>query len=352
MRLYPHSFIFLVVIIFEALTPSYAQELHTPAQIIQIMSESDLKYIIGDLDITTFNNSAENLPIIDHGLYIEPDQAGILQLKNYNRLYDKHSSMREILNQAEKSYLNGKMSKARKAYLKFLSAEPKNSQLMTYIGQTYGMEQEYDKAKQWYIKAIKTNFIDYLAHWLLADIYVVKGNKLDAVKEITVAHVLNRNNPRLFDKLEEIYAFAGFKYQEWKFKPIYSISKQNDSTIVLKHDAQRPEWMIYMLCKAMWTFEPGYKEKMLNTTTEIPRIVEEKECLLNLVTAYKTQHGEKKSEIEAINKILEAMEKKQLNEFILYEILLKENPLVVYSGGKKAIQEIVKYVLAFRTTKI
>ncbi len=55
---------------------------------------------------------------------------------------------------------------------------PENTFLMTLIAQTYGIERKFDDAMNWYKKSIQANFIDCLAHWLLADIYRLKGPEI------------------------------------------------------------------------------------------------------------------------------------------------------------------------------
>ncbi len=248
-------------------------------------------------------------------------------------------------------FQSGEMEKARNEYIKALEISPNNSQLMTFIGQTYGIEQNYEKAEEWYKKAIKANYIDYLAHWFLADIYLIKADTKKAVEKITISHILNRNNPRLFEKLTIIYNENGMRYANWKFKPLYKMSKNDDNSISLEYDPEHSEWMMYMLCKAVWAYEPGYKENMLKNAKEIPRLVEEKECLANLVIGYKNKNMDKKSDDEALNKLIEAVDNDMLSEFILYEILLKEDPSIAYKIGKKSIEKIVDYVLKFRTEK-
>ena len=83
------------------------------------------------------------------------------------------------------------------------------------------------------------------------------------------------------------------------------------------------EWMMYVICKAIWKYEPGYRKKMGGVDTEFD-VEEEKECLLNLILSHRQINGKKKSKIKAINYLMRAVEKKMLIEFIFFEIWLPQ----------------------------
>jgi tetratricopeptide (TPR) repeat protein len=272
------NLVILLLVFFIHKSP-LAQEYHSPAQIFKILTESKVIYNIGSLKTDLPDEKDEDLPLNQHGVYIGKNEAGQSVLKMYELSPDAMVYVRN----GENYFQSGEMEKARTEYLNALETSPNNSQLMTFIGQTYGIDENYQKEEEWYKKAIKANYIDYLAHWFLADIYLIKADTKKTVEEITIAHVLNRNNPRLFQKLTIIYNEKGLRYTGWKFRPHYKMAKNDDNSISPEYDSEHPEWMMYMLCKAVWAHEPGYKKNMLKNAQEIPRLVEEKECLVNLV---------------------------------------------------------------------
>ena len=53
----------------------------------------------------------------------------------------------------------------------------------------------------WLKKAIELNPIDYLAYWLMAEIYLKNNNIDTGIYKITLAHIYNRNHPRLLNRL-------------------------------------------------------------------------------------------------------------------------------------------------------
>jgi tetratricopeptide (TPR) repeat protein len=149
---------------------------------------------------------------------------------------------------------------------------------MTYVGQMYGTMKNLDKALEWYKKTIEVNYIDYLAHWLLADIYKMQGKIDSAVNEVTIAMILNRNNPRLKEFQLEIYKLAKVNQADWCFAPQVEISKVNDQ-VKVAFDAN---WIGYAMAKALWKYEPGYKQSM-GVQDSIYSSLEDKECLLVLM---------------------------------------------------------------------
>jgi hypothetical protein len=128
------------------------------------------------------------------------------------------------------------------------------------------------------VKAIEANYFDYMAHWFLGDAYHKAGTTEKAQKEILIANILNRNNPRIQNALGRIYADSRLTYPEWVFSPRCDLKDLGNNKVSVKYDQRYPEWLPYSLCKALWQFEPGYRESMLKDSQEHPAMIEEKEC--------------------------------------------------------------------------
>jgi tetratricopeptide (TPR) repeat protein len=218
--------------------------------------------------------------------------------------------------------------------------------LFTYIGQCYLALDELDDATKYFKLAIKKNYIDYMAHWFMADLYGKKGNWKEAAKEITIANVLNRNNPRLLTALKSIYKSANIKRREFQFNPQIKLEKlKNDSVLV----AFEQIWMSYAMVKAVWEFEKGYKESMgvknnnYSTTEEI-------EALEILYTSLKKTETDC-SNIPALDVMVKSIEEKMLSQYVMYEIMLVKHPIIVYTLPREQIDKLVEYVVKFRTVK-
>lgn len=329
---------FLIFGFFLIFTSSFGQEIHTPAEIFKIMEKSSITYELHPL---------ENEIIV-------PDRTNKL---NYNHYYQikkdgstttyKYKIKEETSNYVKKAkqfFQDRKFMEAREMYTKVLESDSTYYEVMTYIGQTYGIEKNWDQAINWYKKTIKINYIDYMAHWFLADAYKEKWEFDLAVNEITIAQILNRNNPRLNKLLKEIYDLRKLKYNDWVFNPQVQIDSLGINKVKISFDAN---WLGYAMVKAIWLYEPGYKEKM-GSANSFFSMLQEKEALVSLMTGLDKKSLKKIPEFKTLNL---ALNKKMIDEYIYYEILLPEHPFVAYQFPQEIIENIKEYIIHVREKK-
>lgn len=317
-------------------TISFSQKIHDPAQILQIMEKSSVSY---ELDVLSS-------PILC------PDRSDNLNYNSVYRIKTDSSIMtysyalkpeaKPFLDKAEYHFSNRNIDSARIYYEKVLEIDPTYYKAMTYIGQMYGTKRDMDKSLEWYNKAIHANYIDYLAHWFIADIYRMKGDLKDAVDEITIAMILNRNNPRLKETRNEIYKLAKRKQDDWCFVPQYKIVSNDNSVKISFNEI----WLGYAMAKALWQYEPGYKQSM-GVQENVYSSLEDKECLLVLIAGLINSKTNIKKYPE-LTTLKKAIERDFLNEYIFYEIVLPEHPNVAYQLSEDFISRIKEYVLTVR----
>ena len=96
-----------------------------------------------------------------------------------------------------------------------------------------------------------------------------------------------------------------------------------------------PDWLGYVLVKALWKYEPGYSEKMFGPGYEYQLVcfLEEKEAIGSLLA-----HNKKIGYIEQI------IDDGFINEFILYEIVLKKSPNTLLPLQRDLFMRVVNYV--------
>jgi len=328
--------IFTFEILTLLITSTFSQTLHSPAEIFSIMDKSIIMYEIGTINLNIVApNRNDKLNYNDY--YRVKNDSGIFTYK-----YKSNQEADKLLKIAEDNYQNGKISEAREMYMNVLKLDASYYQVMTYIGQMYGIEKNLDKAIEWYTKTIQLNYIDYLAHWLLADIYKMKGEIEKAVEEITIAQILNRNNPRLNKALVDIYELKNLEYSNWSFTPQYTIDSVSPRKVKIESN---PDWLGHALVKAVWLYEPGYKEKMGYVNGNIS-ILQEKECLLSLIAGFDKKKIKKYSEFKALQL---ALNDKRIDEYIFYEIILPDYPFVAYQLNEDFINNLKDYVIKTRT---
>lgn len=311
------------------------QEINSPADILKIMEKSPVTYELNSLEKEILpKDRTDNL---NYNHYYRVNDEG--QISTYK--YEIDSNVQTYLTKAEEYFHGKKFSLAREMYLEALRADSTYFEVMTYIGQTYGIEGDFDKAIEWYKKTIDLNYIDYMAHWFLADAYKTKGELDKAVDEITIARILNRNNPRIEKSLKNIFELKKLKTEDWTFNPQIEIDSIGVNKVRISFDS---DWLGYAMVKALWKYEPGYKKSM-GVSEGTFSTIEEKECFVSLMTSFNKKKLKKHPEFKALQL---ALDKKMIDEFIFYEIVLPEHPFVAYQLPVEFIVGIKNYVIEVR----
>ncbi len=330
-----------------------AQTLHTPAEILTILEGSSKMYRFDLYDPDTVA-PVDEVPLIAAEIFGR-QREGEWILSSYAELLRGRPAVAEIRKRAENYFADDRLEEARAEYLRVLDSIPGQSRVMTYIGQTYASEEESDKAISWYRRAIDLNELDYMAHWFLAERLSGRGEHDEAVDEIVKAHLLNRNNPRVIASLKRILANAGLRYMDWEFEPLYRVYALDTHSIMVAVAKEAPQWMSYAVAKAVWNHEPGYREKMEREHGAGTLIVEEKECILGLLLAMETIGSPKGEEMRrrmesepGFRMLKSAEEKGLLDEFILYELASRTNPLLMYGITGEFFESTTEYVRKYR----
>lgn len=312
----------------------FCQDFNTSAQIFKIMEKSKVKY-----NLNVIQSNDEN---IDYSKKLNYNDV----YRKYNdkgfstKYYNVKDEVQSYLRTAEDFFNAGKYKEAREYYLKILELDSTYYTVMTYIGQTYGIEKNYLEAELWYKNTIKKNYIDYMAHWFLADIYLINKKHKDALEEISIALILNRNNPRIINKAIEIYKNNKLVFKNWYFNPIYKFESNDSLNVnIFIHE----DWTGYALAKAVWKYEPGYKDSKLDNANNI--MYQEKECIISQINIINKKNTKKYPEFNAL---LNAIENKQVDEYILFEILLPQNPSIAYQLNEDLIKDIKEYLVSSR----
>lgn len=326
------------------------QNLKSPAELMQMLNQSSLIYkIVGstdDLDNESSGYLLSNrisLFKTDANSYIALDYLDVLKFDSLALYY--YTLAQDCF--AQKSY-----RQAVGFYKKILEYYPTISQIMAYMGQCYSLLNQNDSALYWYRKSIQNNYYDYLSHWLLSDFYYKNGNIKGAIYEVLLAHILNRNDGAIIKTANKYLNFANYRFISNNVRKPLSIKKsRNDSIIWCYFDfSEHPSWMSYLLYKALWRYEPGYREKMVKESDLPDFLLEEKECVFQMISSYfniknsgqEICQGTKDNGL--VEKVLEASKSGYLNEMLLYELILPERPELVYYVNYDFLDRMIQYV--------
>lgn len=342
------KYILTVVLLVVLSSETYAQKLHTSIEILKMATDSKLTYSFEALneEIKCIDYSDN---IIDQFSYRVTTDSGL-----FTYPFQVEGKAKVWLDKAESHFAGGNADSALFYYKLAIDVDPKLYFVMTYIGQVYGQKGEYDNAIEWYKKAIRNNYIDYMAHWFLADTYLLTDNLADAVEEITIAQILNRNNPRIKKALATIFKRDKRNTEDWCFNPQVTVKKVSDTKISV---AASGEWTGYAIAKALWEYEPGYKESMGVRPGQYSTL-EDKESLLTVLVTMENVKNEPPKNIKydftgpQFTRLYDAVYNKYFNEYILFEIVLPRTPQVTYQLPEADINRIKEYLLTIRHKKL
>ena len=337
----------LALLCFGIFSTVWAQTIPTLQETYRVLEKSEMMYTIDMLDSTYEAPRYEQL--VSHGIYLAIDSTkDEIYIEHYGSDFDK-PELQELFRQAEQAFQAGNLDSAQARYLRLHQAFPENSQINTFIAQTYGIQGDLDLARSWYTKALQSNPRDYLAHWLLADIFHMQKKTDTAIHHITMAKILNRNNPRLMPLFEKIYAQAGMSYSDWSFTPRIQLQQTGERNFRIATDADQIAWLGYALCKALWAFEPGYRDSMITGDETFPELYQERICMLQLLNLYEKSKKDTGLLLPSVELALQAAEKGFFDEFIIYEILLRQKPILGMVLTLDICKNIIRYVREMHT---
>ncbi len=276
--------------------------------------------------------------IFKDNIYYQELEDGRIYVKKYE--YDIEI-IKEIL-KAEYYIKNRYFEKARECYKKIIEQNNDFYQIYTNIAYTYFEENNFKAAKIFLDEAIEKNFIDYRAHHISALNYLFLKKPKIALEEIIKAHILNRNDKYIYADLIEIAALNNFKVENWEFEPSYSVNKENEKVYIILEDIKM---ISYVLCKALWKYEPEYKESK-KTEWENLEYYEEMEALYNLAVSDEKTENEKDEKDEkyySLIKLKEAFKNENFEEYAVYEVFLKRMPYMIYYSPINIMDELCIY---------
>lgn len=326
-----------------ALNNTNAQQLHAPNEVLDIIQRSKLGYEIG---ILTSKIPTGKGPILDNSHYLAKEDS-LNTIKSFSAT--ETDEIRKLREQANKALVAARpdYKGARKALHKILEKQPQHAEIITEIGNTYTLENKHDEAKNQYLKALDINPRDYYARWMLSEILFKEGDTLKAIREITLAHIYNRNMPRLQATMVKMYEASGCKCQDWTFNPQYKLSSTKKNITIDAKDI----WMAYAMYKALWAYEPGYKQMMLAGSKTDLGIMEETESVFGLVTTYTQQSKKQKVIYPELTALEEALEQSMIEPYALYEVVLVKRPLTALYLEEDYLRKLIKYIATIRCPK-
>lgn len=339
---YVKSFLFAIFLfLFQQIAIAQAH-LTTPLEILTFMEASPTQYeleqLYGDLP-------RKNRTILPHGTYLEQIDGREYQLEYKDAETIEETNWRQMARDLI-NIEHPKYEKARKYYHRILKKKPQNAQIHTFIGESYYEEKNYHKALKWFEKAIQLNPIDYLARWLSAEIYLQQGQIDTAIHLFTLAHIYNRNHPRLLNRLVEVYEAHYYKYyRNWGFEPQMYIYKDGE-TVVITADGI---WLTYGMYKAVWNYDSDYQYIKEQQDVTDYLFQQEMEATIGTYMTYTNLKKDDKRNYPAMNALGLCLDHQLVEEFVMYEILLVNQPSIAHHLTEHFMKRLLLYITTIRT---
>lgn len=318
--------IFLLVFCSDVL----AVEIYTPDKILKIAEKSKNVYEIVGEDKDFIKEKTTGYLIPGEIQFIKKDGG-----KYSIGVYELSDKADLVIAKAEEAFKEQKYAQAIELYEKVKRIDPGYLIIDNYIGDAYFMMKEYEKAKGCFENAIKVNYLNYQAHWFLADTLWELGRKKEALNEITKAHILNIYHPEVKKIMINYRKQSGIDWDTWSYVPQCEIKKSSGKKISIRATL---DWVTYGMTKALWKFEPGYASEHLDNKTAKESLIyiEEAEAFLARAAS-----ADKKSKLDQIAK---CEEEGCILNFVSYEIKLKDDPVEVLKYSSDRIEGIVRYI--------
>jgi len=308
---------------------------HKPADLLKVLKASKITYTVGGL--STDIPKGEGSTLVNPTNVYHEDSNGQFIAKKVKIAKGADSTW----NEAERIFKeDSNYKEARKVYREVLDIDPDYYPAKIEIAKTFEIEQDYEKAEAQYKQAISKNYVDYRPHQLAAELYLKEKKYEEAVDEISMASVLNRNDTSVQADLVKIYAKTRMKYGDWSFTPQYKVEKgEKDAEINVRF---KKGWYGYAIAKAIWRYEPEYAQAQGENPGSLT-LLQERECIMNLIAG---QDSIKERDVDpSITALMDAKDYKLTDGFIYYEILLTSNPGLVYQLPNNVIKSVRDYVV-------
>jgi len=296
--------------------------LHTFEEVLQLMDQ-----YVSDDSIVAFVFGSFVSPAVGEvlGAEVYRDSTGVL----VDPVISDSSQL--LLDEADGAFAAGDYDTALALYRVIQRLEPAYPHILTLIGDSYRVLKMYDSATYYLQTAIDANPLDFKAWWYLADTFYALDYTVEALDLLTRAHVLNPCHQDLKQHIVNRRGDFGRGWDDWSFVPQIQMSEDERGQRL----RVGLEWMCYGAVKMLWTYGDGYREKMAGDSDDPVslRILEEKEALLAHMV-----------DEQPDERLMRIVDDGRVVEFILYEILMMEDPKIVRLLTEESLERITEYV--------
>jgi tetratricopeptide (TPR) repeat protein len=316
----------------------------------KLIDDSSVKYEIRKIPNRPQTQRSKLNPL---GLYIEEGGKGRLYIRSYEDALGSNDVVASLKKESGDAFQKKDYAAAQASYLKLLQLDPMNSVLMTKIGRCSELTGNIGEATGWYRKAVRSNFYDYLAHMLLAGMLLKEGKGDEAQREAATALVLNRNDSRMRSGLDGVLKRAGKRYAGNDWDPRLVVEGDGTQYVEVSFVDDGINWEPYAVCKAAWLTEEAFRMKMMHDRNDPERLVEEMTCMTYMFRENAGAGRAKPKRGDTVPGSMPAsMNDGEMKAFVTFEMVLPEDPAIVFNMNADSVRPVVDYVLSRRVAPL
>lgn len=328
------------------LKPSY------PSLNLKRIIDSKIKYILG--------GNPDSLNIKNEKPYYYSE----VSLERYGKIGEdmSHPLYLAMVNYdlAEQYFKNQDFNNALLSYERAFELDPDNYELITYIGSCYRITNRPKLAVKLYKKYLDKYYNYSQLHYFLSSAYRDLGDYKKAENEIIIAHILNRNSPLIKQNLDYLLEFNSKRVVDWDayVKNYIAIDSagvhitRDPIEDTLNVDKYSLYLISYNICKALWMTDSLFvEERMVDKENRINLLIgREIDCYLNLLMS--DVNADSVASFPQTKAFERSLKEEYDFEFVLYEKILVDEPLIALMINKKGLEKMVEYFKKFKLEKI
>lgn len=229
--------------------------------------------------------------------------------------FSSKSEADAAMHEGEEAYVKGDLDKAAASYERALKLDPQLYEAALFAGDMYFKKKEWDRAGEWFAKAVQINSNRETAYRYWGDVLMMgQGKREDSRQKFADAIVAEPYNRRAWVGLLQWGEQYKVQLSHPRIEPPTGVSplKDNKMTITIdpksleKTDDGSPAWMFYGLMRASWATEKFAKE-FPNEKQYRHSLREEAEALSSVAVLVKQQ--QKEGKVKRLDPMLENLVK-------------------------------------------
>lgn len=328
-------------------TAGYGQEnpIRSFGELLEIMEASEVTYnvtLFSDLpDFDPMTSADELFPSL--AVHVEYPWVEQNDDRGYRLMGIPMDSLAlRFLVEGEPFYQEDDFEKARTYYEKALEANDRFYVSYLHLGDTYLFSDDPETAITYYQRAGVLNPYDYRCFYYLANAMVKAGRKDEALEAYITALVLKPRHENLLSTISNYQDFLDVVVMDVSFTPETLVRKTGDQEVSLYlSETDNGIWMPYAFAKAVWLGEGGGRTDARTWSSQ-----SELEAIVAVVDGYagRLESGDI-APVPWLDSLVKLATNGWLSQYIIYEIGSRMNPdvtLTLNPDIRDSIREFIQ----------